>query len=259
MNLRAIVNFISEKIAFYFIFILALMGKAKKGDFIKCFHPSEEDIYICTESSLDGPLGHSEREKLPAGMMVVLGYCDQGFVPREDNNFIIKTWSEFFEKSQTNGASLIDRWVKWLPNTKEKIFALFSPPLHKEKDKGVSSADTIQDVHHFMQQISGHHPNMQWRRLQNRYTWHALHPIPLDARLRVLNDRHLAFLAATPKHTLNPSSASFLVQISNSKKQQGEVFQIIDRCDSLGDGLETRFRLLVGYFLSMSYLSFEER
>ena len=106
-----------------------------------------------------------------------------------------------------------------------------------------------------MLKISGDQPNMQWRRLQNHYTWHALHPIPLDARIRVLNDRHLAFLAATPKQALNRSSASFFAQKSNSKKQQGDVFQIIDRCDSLGDGLETRFQLKVGYFLLLSYLS----
>ena len=232
--------------------------KSKKGDFVKFFRPSEEDIYICMESSFNGPLGHSEKEKLPAGMMVVLGYCDQDFEPREDNT-IIKIWAEIFDKSQPNVASLIDRWVNGVPHTNEKIFALFSPPLRKEKEKGVSFGETIKDVHDFMRQISGDHPYMQWRRLQNRYTWHALHPIPLDARLRVLNDRHLAFLAATPKRALNSSSTSFFAQKSNCKNQQDEVFQIIDRCDSLGDGLETRFRCqLVGYFLSLSYLSYEE-
>ena len=230
------------------------MGKEKsKKDFCKFFRPSEGDIYICIESSFDGPLGHSEKEKLPVGMMVVLGYCDQDFELREDN-IIIKTWDLIFDKSQTNGTPLIDKWVKWLPNTNEKkIFALFSPPLHKEKEKGVSSAETIQDVHNFMQQISGDNPKPQWLRIPNRYTWHALHPIPLDARLRVLSDRHLSFLASTPKHALNRSSSGFFAQKSNSKKEQGDVFQITDRCDSLGDGLETRFRLLVyyTYFLSL--------
>lgn len=227
--------------------------KLKSADFWKHIRFSEDDIYICTEESADGPLGFATVEKpkkkdmIIPGTMVVLAYFDQEFMIKfgelfdgDISAFLKNIWP--FEKSQACESSLMVKWVNTLSLFSKNYFALFSPSLQKGKNKGISLSETNCIAHERMRTLVGNHP-AKWKKLKNRYMWHALYTVPCEHRVRVFFDSSLSSLAATSKELLSHSTGSALVVYRYKKST--EVLRVVDRIDNVGDGLETRFQLSV--------------